>query len=212
MRVIQDSYEILTDLSNPIQILKQIETAGRTCYKSEDKITDDSCIKFCKMLIERGHEAMVEHTQLSVRFTIDRAIANELVRHRICSFAQESTRYVNYSKAKFGNEIKVIMPSEFNRETPQFDCWFYACKYAEDAYFELLNSGVKPELARNVLPLSLATEIVCTANIREWRQIFKLRTSAFAHPQMRSIMCRLLKELKEKIPVLFDDINTEESK
>lgn len=206
MKVIKASYEILTDLSNPIQILKNIELAGRTCYKSENKITDDSCIQFCKSIISRGHEAVIEHSSLSVRFTIDRAIANELVRHRIASYCQESTRYVNYSKDKFGNEIRVIDPEEFETGSAQYGIWFDACKYAELSYLDLLKEGTKPELARNVLPLSTATEIVMTANIREWRSVMRLRTTVFAHPQMRSIMRSLLNELKQKIPILFDDI------
>ena len=207
MKVIQASYEILTDLSDPVKILKDIERAGRTCYKSENNITDDSCIKFCKMLCERGHEAAIEHSQLSVKFIIDRGISHELVRHRLASFCQSSTRYCNYSKDKFGNEITVIMPEELMPVlTPQYNVWLTSCKQSEKAYFDLLNCGVKPEIARNVLPTSLMTEIVVTANIREWRTIFKLRTTAFAHPQMRSIMRRLLDDLKSKIPVLFDDI------
>lgn len=207
MKVIQASYEILTDLSDPVKILKDIERAGRTCYKSENNITDDSCIKFCKMLCERGHEAAIEHSQLSVKFIIDRGISHELVRHRLASFCQSSTRYCNYSKDKFGNEITVIMPEELMPVlTPQYNIWLTSCKQSEKAYFDLLNCGVKPEIARNVLPTSLMTEIVVTANIREWRTIFKLRTTAFAHPQMRSIMRRLLDDLKSKIPVLFDDI------
>ena len=205
MKVIQASYEILTDLSDPINtILKPIETAGRVCYKSENNITDDSCITFCRNILGRGHEAVIEHSQLSVRFTVDRAIANELVRHRIASYCQESTRYVNYSKDKFGNEIKVIAPEGLTED--QYDLWHEACEFAEQHYMELLASGLKPELARNVLPLSTATEIIMTANIREWRSVMKLRTSARAHPQMRSIMRSLLDELKQKIPVLFDDI------
>jgi thymidylate synthase (FAD) len=207
MKVIQASYEILTDLSDPVKILKNIERAGRTCYKSENNITDDSCIKFCKMLCERGHEAAIEHAQLSVKFIIDRGISHELVRHRLASFCQSSTRYCNYSKDKFGNEITVITPEELMPVlTPQYNIWLTSCKQSEKAYFDLLNCGVKPEIARNVLPTSLMTEIVVTANIREWRTIFKLRTTAFAHPKMRSIMCRLLDDLKSKIPVLFDDI------
>ncbi len=206
MKVIESKYEILTDLSNPIQLLRQIENAGRICYKSEDKITDTSCLTFCQMLINRGHEAMLEHSSLTVKFTIDRAIANELVRHRIASYAQSSTRYCNYSKGKFGNEIKVIKPEAFETGTYEFDVWWSACKNAEDSYMALIKNGTKPELARNVLPLSLATEIVCTANIREWRNIFKLRTTIFAHPQMRSIMNKLLYELNAKIPVLFSGI------
>lgn len=209
MKVIQASYEILTDLSDPINtILKPIETAGRVCYKSESNITDDSCITFCKNILGRGHEAVIEHSQLSVRFTVDRAIANELVRHRIASYCQESTRYVNYSKEKFGNEIKVIGPDEdiLPMGSDNYNFWWSACKSAEESYMAMLNNGVKPEIARNVLPLSTATEIIMTANIREWRSVMKLRTSARAHPQMRSIMRSLLDELKQKIPVLFDDI------
>lgn len=209
MKVIQQSYEILTDLSDPINsILKPIEIAGRTCYKSEDKLTDDSCIKFCQMLINRGHEAMIEHSQISIRFIVDRAIANELVRHRLCSYAQESTRYINYSKDKFGNEIKVIEPDDdiLLLGSDNYNIWYTSCKSAEDAYMTMLSNGIKPEIARNVLPLSTATEIVMTTNIRELRNIFKLRISNLAHPQMRSIMRKLLDDLKSKIPVLFDDI------
>lgn len=207
MKVIHSSYEIFTDLTNSVEtILKPIERAGRICYKSENNITDDSCIQFCKMLCERGHEAMIEHSHLSVKFTIDRAIANELVRHRICSFAQESTRYCSYNKNKFGNEIKVIVPDELEQDIVNYSIWYESCLHAENAYMALLSNNVKAEIARDVLPLSTATEILVTANIREWRQIFRLRTSAFAHPQMRSIMRDLLSELKTKIPVLFDDI------
>lgn len=207
MKVIQQSYEILTDLSNPIKILKDIERAGRVCYKSENNTTDDSCITFCKNIISRGHEAVIEHSQLSVRFTVDRAIANEIVRHRLFSFAQESTRYVNYSKDKFSNEIKVIEPEDLlPRDSANYNIWWVSCKNAEDAYMAMLSNGAKPEIARNVLPLSTATEIVVTGNIREWRHFFKLRCDVRAHPQMRSIMRKLLDELKSKILALFDDI------
>lgn len=209
MRVIQQSYEILTDLSDPMKILKDIERAGRVCYKSENNITDDSCLMFCKSIINRGHEAVIEHSQLSVRFIVDRAIANELVRHRIASYCQESTRYINYSKDKFGNEIKVIEPEDLlPRDSADYNIWWMACKNAEDAYMAMLSNNIKPEIARNVLPLSTATEIIMTANIREWRSVLRLRSShnKGAHPQMRSICDRLLTELKSKIPVLFDDI------
>ena len=207
MRVIQQSYEILTDLSDPMKILKDIERAGRVCYKSENNITEDSCITFCKSIISRGHEAVIEHSQLSVRFTVDRAIANELVRHRIASYCQESTRYVNYSKDKFCNEIKVIEPEELlPRDSTDYSIWWMACKNAEDAYMAMISNNIKPEIARNVLPLSTATEIIMTANIRELRNVMKLRTSSRAHPQMRSVMRKLLDDLKSKIPVLFDDI------
>lgn len=211
MKVIQASYEILTDLSDPIKILKDIERAGRVCYKSENNITDDSCIMFCKNIINRGHEAVIEHSQLSVRFTVDRAIANELVRHRLASYCQESSRYCNYSKDKFYNEIKVIEPEELlPRSSTDYNIWWVSCKNAEESYMAMISNGVKPEIARSVLPLSTATEIIMTANIREWRNVLKLRSShnVRAHPQMRSICDRLLEELKSKIPVLFDDICT----
>lgn len=206
MKVIQQSYEILTDLSNPIKILKDIERASRTCYKSENNITEDSCVTMCKQLIHNGHEAMLEHSQLSVKFTVDKGISHEIVRHRLFSFAQESSRYCNYSKGKFGNEIKVIKPDDFELRSKEYEVWYDACKYAENAYMELISEGIKPELARNVLPHSLATEIVVTGNIREWRHFFKLRCDTRAHPQMRSIMRKLLDDLKSKIPVLFDDL------
>lgn len=209
MKVIQQSYEILTDLSNSIEtILKPIERAGRICYKSENNITDDSCLTFCKNILNRGHEAVIEHSQLSVKFIVDRAIANELVRHRIASYCQESTRYVNYSKDKFGKEIKVISLNDY-LDSDSYRVWYDSCMFAEHEYFALLEKGVKPEIARNVLPLSTATEIIMTANIREWRSVMKLRTSARAHPQMRSIMRKLLDEFKSKIPVLFDDIDVD---
>lgn len=209
MKVIQQSYEILTDLSNPIEtILKPIERAARTCYKSEDRTTDDSCLKMCKMLIERGHTAMLEHSQLSVKFIVDRGISHEIVRHRLFSFAQESTRYCNYSKDKFGKEIKVISLNDY-LDSDSYRVWYDSCMFAEHEYFALLEKGVKPEIARGVLPTSLATEIVVTGNIREWRHFFSLRISNFAHPQMRSIMRKLLDEFKSKIPVLFDDIDVD---
>ena len=211
MKVIQASYEILTDLSDPIKILKDIERAGRVCYKSENNITDDSCITFCKNIINRGHEAVIEHSQLSVKFIVDRAIANELVRHRLASYCQESSRYCNYSKDKFYNEIKVIEPEELlPRNSTDYNIWWVSCKNAEEAYMTMISNGVKPEIARSVLPLSTATEIIMTANIREWRNMLKLRSShnMRAHPQMRSICDSLLAELKSKIPVLFDDIVT----
>jgi thymidylate synthase (FAD) len=207
MKVIQQSYEILTDLSDSMKFLKDIERAGRTCYKSENNITDDSCIKFCKMLCERGHEAMIEHSQLSVKFIVNRAIANEIVRHRLFSFAQESTRYVNYSKDKFGSEIKVIEPEDLlPRVSADYNIWWMSCKNAEEAYMAMLSNNVKPEIARDVLPLSTATEIVVTGNIREWRHFFRLRCDNRAHSQMISISRKLLDDLKSKIPILFDDI------
>ena len=217
MKIIEPKYEILTDISEGgIKELQQIERVARVCYKSEDKITPDgeSAKKLVGFLVKQGHEAMLEHSQLSVLFTCDRGIANELVRHRIASFAQESTRYCNYSKEKFGGELSFIIPhylfdstgSEKSRR--MYAQWESSCKDDENYYMHLIDLGMRPEQARCVLPLCLKTEIVVTANYREWSNIFKLRTPVAAHPQMRELMCPLLKELQSKIPVVFDDIYT----
>ena len=156
------------------------------------------------MLIDRGHEAMIEHSMLSVKFIVDRGVSHELVRHRIASFAQESTRYCNYSKEKFGNELTFIKPCFF--DDIKYQRWLGAMADAQCAYFDLLNSGASPQEARSVLPNSLKTEVVMTANYREWRNFFKLRTAKAAHPQMREVTIPLLRELQSKIPVVFDDI------
>lgn len=212
MKIVEPKYEILTDISKSgVKELQQIERVARVCYKSEDKIVPDgsSAKKLVGFLVKQGHEAMLEHSQLSVLLTCDRGVANELVRHRIASFAQESTRYCNYSKDKFGSEIQVIMPTFIkNADEPTRIAWTESMYAIEKQYMQLLEHGFRPEQARCVLPLCLKTEIVVTANLREWRNIFKLRTPVAAHPQMRELMCPLLKELQKKIPVIFDDIYT----
>lgn len=212
MRIVEPKYEILTDISEGgIKELQQIERVARVCYKSEDKITPDgeSAKKLVGFLVKQGHEAMLEHSQLSVLFTCDRAIANELVRHRIASFAQESTRYCNYSKEKFGGELSFIRPYYIDDLSEEAcDAISDSCLWAEKLYLQLIKDGLRPEQARCVLPLCLKTEIVITANYREWRNIFKLRTPVAAHPQMRELMCPLLLEVQKKIPVVFDDIYT----
>lgn len=217
MKIVEPKYEILTDISEGgIKELQQIERVARVCYKSEDKITPDgeSAKKLVRFLVKQEHEAMLEHSQLSVLFTCDRGVANELVRHRIASFAQESTRYCNYAGEKFGGELSFIIShylfdstgSEKSRR--MYAQWESSCKDDENYYMHLIDLGMRPEQARCVLPLCLKTEIVVTANYREWRNIFKLRTPVAAHPQMRELMCPLLKELQSKIPLVFDDIYT----
>ena len=211
MKIINAGYEFITPIDGNI-ILQKIEQAGRVCYKSEDKITEDSAIKFAQNIINRGHEAVLEHCYFTVKFIVDRGISHEIVRHRVASYCQESTRYCNYSKDKFSNEITVIKPcfwredEEENKEYVKLAIWKRSMAEAESAYFELLKMGATPQEARSVLPNSLKTEVVMTANIREWRHFFELRTSSAAHPQMREVVIPLLKECKEKIPVLFDDI------
>ena len=213
MRIIEPSYEILTEISDGgIKELQHIEKIARVCYKSESLITEDgeSAKRMVKMLIDRGHEAMIEHSSLSVKFTVDRGVSHELVRHRIASFAQESTRYCNYSKDKFGKEITVIEPCFFSPLSDSYTFWKHAMESAEEHYFSLLDSGATPQEARSVLPNSTKTEITITANYREWRAFFKLRTAKAAHPQMQEVTIPLLKELKEKLPIIFDDIKIEE--
>lgn len=208
MKIIDPSYEILTPI-NGKEALRTIEYCARTCYQSYEKQTDDSCFQFVKMLMGRNHESCLEHYSFSVKFVVDRGIHNEIVRHRLSSFAAESSRYVNYSKDKFCNEITVIRPFFYKDGTAEFEFWKKAMRDAE-AYYLFLVSHSKPEEARCVLPLSIKTETVMTANIREWKHFFKLRTSKFSHPQMRQVTIPLLKELKTLIPVVFDDIEYDE--
>jgi len=216
MKIIKAGYEILDELDGQ-GILKKIEKCGRVCYKSEDKITDESAERFVQNIIKRGHESVLEHFSFTVKFVCDRGISHEIVRHRLASYSQESSRYCNYSSGKFGNEITVIEPCFWNPVTRQeieqetainepYFGWSYVCEVAEDVYFDLIKKGATPQEARNVLPNSLKTELIMTTNLREWRHFFKLRTSSAAHPQMREIAVPLLKELQTKIPIVFDDI------
>ena len=203
MKVISATTEILGNV-NGIELLKSIETAGRTCYKSEDKITDDSCVDFVRRLIKSGHEAMIEHASITVKFICDRGVTHEIVRHRIASYAQESTRYCNYSKDKFDNGITFIKPLFFEGE--KLKAWEEAMAFAEKQYLGLIEMGATAQEARSVLPNSTKTEIIVTMNLREWRHFFKLRTSKVAHPQMIEVAVPLLQEMKKLVPVVFEDI------
>lgn len=207
MKIINASTEILTPITG--DELRRIEYAGRTCYKSEDKITDDSAKKFVENLIKRGHEAMLEHSSLSVKFICDRGVSHELVRHRLASFAQESARYCNYSKDKFGNELTFIKPCFLESGTNPYLYWQNAMSDVEMYYFAMLGEGCAPQEARSVLPNSIKTEVVMTANYREWRHFFWLRAARKtgpAHPQMEELTVPLLYEVSGLIPVVFDDI------
>lgn len=205
MKIIKAGFHILSPV-NGAEILKSIEQAGRVCYKSEDKITDGSAEKFVAGIIKRGHEAVLEHESIRVKFIVDRGVSHEIVRHRLAAYCQESTRYCNYSKDGFGNEITVIEPCFLKHDTPQWAAWESAMKNAEFSYFRMLDLGCSPQEARSVLPNSLKTEVVMTANIREWRHFFKLRTAPAAHPQMREVATALLAEFQRLVPVVFDDI------
>lgn len=190
------------------EILEHLEECGRTAYKSEDKIKDGSAEKFIKAIIKRGHESVIEHFGFTVRIVTDRGLTHELVRHRLASFTQESTRYCLYALDKFGNEITVIKPSGINQEE-QVEEWFDAMDDAERHYLKLIELGVKPEDARSVLPTCTKAEIVITANFREWRHIISLRTESGAHPDIRLLCGNILELFRDKIPVLFDDIEVQ---
>lgn len=209
MKIIEPSFTIEGKI-NGEEILKRIEKAGRTCYKSEERITVDSAKEFVKRILASGHESVIEHEKVTVRIICDRGVTHEIVRHRIASYSQESTRYCDYSKNKFGKEITVIDPcfwrSGSETDHKKYEIWKEAMEASEKTYLQLIELGANPEEARSVLPNSLKTEIVITMNLREWRHLFKLRTSNAAHPQMREITRPLLDEFKKRIPVVFDDI------
>jgi len=212
MILVKPSFEILAISENPLPL---IELAGRTCYKSEDKITPKSAMAFVDMVTRRGHHSVIEHAFATVKIICDRGVTHEIVRHRLCSFSQESTRYCNYK----GGVTFVIPPwvnlkpcevqqiDKFPNTTCQADWnWLKAIHMAEGEYVHLLTLNWSPQQARSVLPNSTKTEIVITANVREWRHIFTLRCSKAAHPQIREVMIPLHKEMKSIIPVIFDDI------
>jgi thymidylate synthase (FAD) len=208
MKIVKPSFEILTPIDGE-EVLRRIELAGRVCYKSEDKITPESARKFVAGILKSGHESVIEHESVSVRVVCDRGVSHEIVRHRIASYSQESTRYCNYCKDKFDGQITFIEPcfwpvSDENRK--KWLVWTAAMKLAEEAYLTLLEHGATPQEARSVLPNSLKTEIVMTMNMREWRHFFRLRTSPKAHPQMVEIAKPMLAEFKRLIPILFEEL------
>lgn len=183
---------------------KQIEIAGRTCYKSEDRITEDSAGEFCRRMVNSGHHAMIEHASASFRIITDRGILAEITRHRICSFAAESTRFCRYNAGKFGGEIAVVEPPGLDEDAREV--WKEGCARAEIRYLGLLNRGFSPQIARSVLPTCLKTEIVMTTNFREWRHFITLRRAKAAHPQIREIAEYVLSVLKLHAPNVFYDL------
>lgn len=212
MKTMKPYAEVITPIDGDA-ILKHIELCGRVCYKSEDKITSDSAKKFISGIIKRGHESVLEHYSLTVRFVCDRGVSHEIVRHRIASYSQESTRYCNYGNDDGG--CTFIEPCFWDGYEPpispmpkaeQLMRWKHAMQRAECTYRSMINVGASPQEARSVLPNSLKTEVIMTANLREWRHFFRLRTAKAAHPQMREVAIPLLRQLQDKIPVVFTDI------
>lgn len=206
MKIIAPYHEIISKIDGA-EMLRNIELCGRVCYKSEDRITDGSAEKFVGMILRSGHESVLEHEKITVRFVCDRGVTHEIVRHRIASYSQESTRYCNYSKDKFGGEITFIRPCFWAEDDEKFALWKETMQSIEGSYAKLISLGAKPEEARSILPNSVKTEIMVTMNLREWRHFFKLRTAERAHPQIREVAIPLLNELKGLVPVIFDDIN-----
>lgn len=204
MKVIKPYIEILDEIDGNA-ILRKLEIIGRVCYKSEDRITKESAQKFIGNIINSGHESVIEHEKISVRIICDRGVTHEIVRHRIASYSQESTRYCNYNKEKFGKELTFIKPCFWEEDDSLYKLWLNNMQEVEKCYNSMIEAGASPQEARSVLPNSLKTEIIVTMNLREWRHFFKLRTAERAHPQMREVACQILKEFQERIPILFDE-------
>jgi thymidylate synthase (FAD) len=205
MRIIEPYFEILSKIDEE-EILKKIELIGRVCYKSENNITTSSAKDFISKIIKNGHESVIEHVSVSVKIICDRGVSHEIVRHRLASYSQESTRYCNYHKDKFGKELTVIKPFFWNDDPKKYYIWLNTMKNIENNYNELIESGAKPEEARSILPNSMKTEIIMTMNLREWRWFLKLRTSKRSHPQMREIANPILNYFKKELPDIFNDL------
>ena len=210
MRAIEPWFEILDNLDEK-EVLKKIELMGRVCYKSEHRITDESANQFIANLIKSGHESVIEHEKISVRIVCDRGVSHEIVRHRIASYSQESTRYCTYSKDSFGSELTFIRPFFWKENQEMYQIWEDTMNLIEKNYITLIEKGASPQEARSILPNSLKTEIIVTMNMREWRHFFKQRTAKRAHPQMREIAIPLCQEFQSRFPVIFGDIVIENS-
>ena len=205
MKIIEPRAELAQDL-DAAEIMRHLERAGRVCYKSESKISDTSAEKFIANIIKSGHESVIEHVSVTFKIICDRGVSHEIVRHRLASYSQMSTRYCDYSGDKFGGELSFIKPCFWADGDENFELWRQAMEYAEKIYLSMRKNGARPEQARSILPNSLATEIFMTANLREWRHFLKLRTSPRAHPQMRQIALQICATFKENLPVIFSDI------
>ncbi|MDR1921691.1 MAG: FAD-dependent thymidylate synthase [Candidatus Adiutrix sp.] len=205
MKIISPEVEILTPLE-PAEVLARLERAGRVCYRSEGRISRDSAGAFIRGLMKSGHLSVIEHEAISARLVCDRGVSHELVRHRLASFSQESTRYVNYGRGPEGRGLVLIKPVFFTEGSEKYELWRRAMAAAEEAYLALTAAGASAQEARTVLPNSLKTEIVMTANLREWRHILTLRCAPASHPQMREIMKMLLRVLAGLLPEIFGDL------
>ncbi len=209
MKIIEPSVELVDDF-DAAAVMKKLELAGRVCYKSEGNIKDDSAEKFIRGIIKRGHESVIEHAAISFKIICDRGVTHELVRHRLASYSQESTRFCDYTAGKFGGELTFIKPCFWREDDENFKLWQETMAQLEKNYLKLRAGGARPEEARSILPNSLKTEIFVTMNLREWRHFLRLRTAKAAHPQMREVALKIYKILAEKLPAVFDDIKPTE--
>jgi thymidylate synthase (FAD) len=200
VKIIKPSVELLSYTPEPETL---IERCGRIAYKSEDKIAPGTAQKFIQMIMKRGHESVLEHASATILFICDRGVTHEIVRHRLCSYTQESTRYCNYGSEKHGGGITVVKPPDLNPD--QVSQWGQAVRQCEISYLKMLELSNAPQIARSVLPTCLKTEIAMTCNFREWRHFFKLRTAPTAHPQMQEVAKLALAEMKKIAPTVFGD-------
>ncbi len=188
------------------KMLQHIERACRTCYRSEDKMTEDSYKTLLKNCLTRGHESILEHEKISIRMICDIGVYKDLTRHRHASFSIESTRYCNYGKDKFDKEIKFMKPCNIEEGTELYDTWKSALEDLEKAYLKMSDEGAKPDQLRMLLPHSTAAEVNMTCNLREWRHIFSLRANNHAHPSIQQVLIPLLLQFKKDMPELFEEI------
>lgn len=193
-----------------IKIMKRLEKASRTCYRSEDIINEESYKKLLRNCINRGHESILEHEKITIRMICDIGVYKDLTRHRFGSFSIESTRYCNYEKDKFSNELKMIKPVNMSEESDIYNCWLKTVKDIENSYMEMARFGALPDQLRMILPHSTAAVVTMTANIREWRHILSLRCSKMAHPAIQQLLIPLLLKFKTDMPELFDSIEYNE--
>lgn len=204
MQLIEPKIEV--EKINGKEIMKRIERACRTCYRSEEKITEESYKTLLKNCITRGHESVLEHEKVTIRMTCDVGVYKDLTRHRIASFSIESTRYCNYGKDKFNSEVKFMKPCNIDEGTEVYKLWKNTCENIEKNYIEMSKLGAAPDELRMILPHSTAAEVTMTANIREWKHILLLRTSNHTHPSIRQLLIPLLLYFKKVMPEIFEDV------
>lgn len=209
MKIIEPSIQI--EKVDYKQMMKNLERACRTCYRSEGKITEESYKTLLKNCINRGHESILEHEKITIRMTCDIGVYKDLTRHRIASFSIESTRYCNYGKDKFDNQIKFIKPVNIQEGTETYVGWYKTCQAIEENYISMSNAGATPDQLRMILPHSTAAEVTMTANIREWKHIFSLRCTNHAHPAVEQVMIPLLLHFKKEMPEIFENIEYDEN-